>query len=656
MTAVATASGWGIEGVTVRRGRHTVLDDVTLPVPAGAITAVVGGDGAGKTTLARVLVGRAIPDTGVVRGADRRRTGFLPATSGVWGDLSVAENVDLVAGAYRLGRAVARTRADELLTAAGLDGVRDRLGRQLSGGMRQKLGFCLVMLHRPELVVLDEPSTGVDPVSRVDLWRLLSTAAADGTAVLLTTTYLDEAERAATVLVLDRGVAVYRGDPALAAGQVRGSVLVLTAGGIPGDTLGATRAATEGSGEVRVGIPGPPSARGRHEGELDGALAVWRRGGERHALVARGVGVAPRDLEDAVIALTVERTAIAPGTPAPAPGTPAPAPGTPAPATGTGAAGAGDDTRRGVPGEHPERASRPGSGRRRVIGTVAGAAVEATGVVTEFGGFRAVDDVSLTVRSGRVVGLLGANGAGKTTLIRTVLGLVAPSSGTVRVLGGAPSRDTRRRVGYVPQGLGLAADLTVAENLEFAAAAYRTGAAPELPEDLAPHAGRLVGSLSLGLQRRLAFTVALSHAPELLVLDEPTSGVDPLARAALWDTVHAQAESGVAVLVTTHYMQEAEQCDELVLMSHGRRVAAGTLADVLDGTTAVEVTTPDWQAAFGALTAAGLPVTVAGRAVRVAGAAADAVAEALRAAGVPGEARTVPARLEEVMVLTDARG
>uniref|UniRef100_UPI001E62CA86 ABC transporter ATP-binding protein n=1 Tax=Cellulomonas hominis TaxID=156981 RepID=UPI001E62CA86 len=370
-------------------------------------------------------------------------------------------------------------------------------------------------------------------------------------------------------------------------------------------------------------------------------VAEWRRGGAVHALVAPGGGEAPADLEDAVIALTLERR-------------PTPTPAPPARRGGT---------------RHVERASADypldvsdtpsaharGAGHARgpahARGAAAGPAVEAAHVVTAFGGFRAVDDVSLTVRPGQVLGLLGANGAGKTTLIRTVLGLLAPTSGTVRVLGGEPSRDTRRRIGYVPQGLGLAADLTVAENLAFVAAAYGLDEVPAPPAGLAGERDRLVGSLGLGLQRRLAFAAALSHAPELLVLDEPTSGVDPLARAALWDTVHEQAEAGVAVLVTTHYMQEAEQCDALVLMSRGRRVAAGTLADVLDGTTAVEVATPDWADAFGALSAAGLPVTVAGRAVRVAGVDAAEVGRALAVAGVRGEARPVPARLEEVLTL-----
>ncbi|WP_431837386.1 ATP-binding cassette domain-containing protein [Cellulomonas sp. Y8] len=620
MTAVPTTATWGVRDVTVRRGGHVVLDAVTLPVPAGEITAVVGGDGAGKTTLARLLVGRELADTGEVRRADARRTGFLPATSGVWADLSVAENVDLVARAYGLDPATARDRADRLLGAAGLADVPHRLGRELSGGMRQKLGFCLAVLPDPELVVLDEPSTGVDPVSRVDLWRMLSAAAAGGTAVLVTTTYLDEAERAATVLVLDGGVAVYRGDPSEAASRVRGSIAVRAVG-----------ADTRLGGPAAVPEAGPVGAV---------PVAEWRRGGAVHALLAPGEGEAPADLEDAVVALTLERRR---------------AEAAPAAAHPGHRAGARHVERVAAAYSLDVSAARSAHVHERAGGpapaAAAPAAVEAAHVVTAFGGFRAVDDVSLTVRPGQVLGLLGANGAGKTTLIRTVLGLLAPTSGTVRVLGGAPSRDVRRRIGYVPQGLGLAADLTVAENLAFVAAAYGLDEVPEPPADLAAQRDRLVGSLGLGLQRRLAFAAALSHAPELLVLDEPTSGVDPLARAALWDTVHEQAEAGVAVLVTTHYMQEAEQCDALVLLSRGRRVAAGTLADVLDGTTAVEVDALDWQAAFGALSAAGLPVTVAGRAVRVAGADADEVARALAAAGVRGDARPVPARLEEVLTL-----
>lgn len=272
-----------------------------------------------------------------------------------------------------------------------------------------------------------------------------------------------------------------------------------------------------------------------------------------------------------------------------------------------------------------------------------------------FGDVAAVVDVTMQVAPGEVVGLLGANGAGKTTLIRALLGLVAPSEGDAFLLGAPPTRAARSRVGYVPQGLGLYDDLTVAENLAFTAATYRAPV-PDLPEDLADHARTLVGDLALGAQRRLAFVCALLHSPEVLVLDEPTSGVDPLARARLWDTVREHADRGVGVLVTTHYMQEAQQCDRLLLMDGGRLVGSGSEADVVAGTTAVEVSTTSWAAAFTALQGAGLAVTLAGRSVRVAGTGTATLEEVLGAAGVEARLRTVTATIEERMaVLARAR-
>ncbi|MEV6521951.1 ABC transporter ATP-binding protein [Longispora sp. NPDC051575] len=267
-----------------------------------------------------------------------------------------------------------------------------------------------------------------------------------------------------------------------------------------------------------------------------------------------------------------------------------------------------------------------------------------------FGTFTAVDAVSMTVGPGEIVGLLGANGAGKTTLLKMILGLTAPTSGRVALFGAAPSRATRTRLGYVAQGLGLYATLTVAENLAFVTAAYGQKEKPVLTGALAEARDRLVGDIGLGLQRQLAFTAALAHRPELLILDEPTSGVDGLARARLWDTIHAEAERGVGVLVTTHYMQEAQQCDRLVLMARGAAVASGTEADIVAGTTAVAALTDDWAAAFDALHRAGLAVTLAGRSVRVADTEPDTVAAVLRAAGVPADVRQVPATLEEKMI------
>ena len=279
-----------------------------------------------------------------------------------------------------------------------------------------------------------------------------------------------------------------------------------------------------------------------------------------------------------------------------------------------------------------------------------GVLLRAERVSRRFGAFTAVQDVTMRLGPGEVVGLLGANGAGKTTLIRMLLGLIATTAGEVELLGGPPDLERRRSLGYVPQGLGLYGDLTVRENLAFSSQAYGT-AAPELPAALRPVAGRLVAELSLGLQRQLAFLAALAHDPEVLVLDEPTSGVDALARAALWDTIHEQAEKGVGVLVTTHNMAEAEQCDRLLLMSQARLVAQGSEADIIGSTTAVAIRTSDWARAFAVLNEAGQPVMLAGRDVRVADADADQVRAVLAGAGVSADVVGVAATIEERMMV-----
>ncbi|OKJ49524.1 ABC transporter [Streptomyces sp. CB02009] len=281
--------------------------------------------------------------------------------------------------------------------------------------------------------------------------------------------------------------------------------------------------------------------------------------------------------------------------------------------------------------------------------------ISADDVTKRFGSFTAVDTVRMAVRPGEIVGLLGANGAGKTTLIRMLLGLEVPTGGAVTAFGRTPDRTTRGRLGYVPQGLGLWQTLTVAENISFVRAAF--GAPPlVLDPSLAAVEHRLVGEIGLGLQRQLAFALALAHGPELLVLDEPTSGVDPLSRARLWDAVHAQAEGGTGVLVTTHYMQEAQQCDRLVLMARGRVVAAGTEAEIIGSTTACEVDTPRWADAFAALDAAELPVTLNGTRVRLADTSPAVVRSALEASGLTADVLEVPATLEEKMTIIDGQG
>jgi len=276
------------------------------------------------------------------------------------------------------------------------------------------------------------------------------------------------------------------------------------------------------------------------------------------------------------------------------------------------------------------------------------ALAEARLVSRRFGAFTAVQETSLAVGRGEIVGLLGANGAGKTTLIRLLLGLLRPSTGAVELFGSQPSIAARRRVGYVPQTLGLYSGLTVAENWAFTAAAFRMSGAA-LPAAIAGLGGELVGSLPLGVQRQVAFAVATGHRPELLVLDEPTSGVGPLGGARLWESIRQAADHGAGTLVTTHNLEEAEQCDRLVVMADGKVVAAGTAAEITAGRTAAEIRCADPARAFAVLDAGGISVQASGSALRAAAPAAS-VAGLLSEAEIDAKVSAMPASLEEAFV------
>jgi ABC-2 type transport system ATP-binding protein len=277
--------------------------------------------------------------------------------------------------------------------------------------------------------------------------------------------------------------------------------------------------------------------------------------------------------------------------------------------------------------------------------------LETRGATRRFGGLLAVDHVDIKVEPGEVVGLLGANGAGKTTLIRMALGLMMPTSGSVLLFDRPPSRETRLRLGYVPQSLGLYEDLTVAENLSFAAAAFGRRFNPAiLDADLRDALAVLVGDLSLGLRRRVAFASALGHEPELLVLDEPTSGVEPLARARLWETIRRAAEGGSGVLVTTHHMSEASECDRLVVLVSGSVMAAGSEREIVGELRTVRVSATRWDQAFAALNERRLPVALVGRNLRVPGVTAAEVDAALQARAVEARLDVVPATFEEAFV------
>jgi ABC-2 type transport system ATP-binding protein len=273
---------------------------------------------------------------------------------------------------------------------------------------------------------------------------------------------------------------------------------------------------------------------------------------------------------------------------------------------------------------------------------------EARKATKRFGSFTAVSEADLTVGSGEVIGLLGANGAGKTTLIRLLLGLLLPSDGVIWLFGEAPSIRTRRRVGYVPQTLGLYAGLTVAENWAFTAAAFRSSGTP-MPDGLTGWKKELVGDLPLGAQRQVAFAVSLSHQPELLILDEPTSGVGPLGGARLWEEIRQAASAGAGVLVTTHNMEEAEQCDRLVIMAGGKAVARGTTQEIIGDRKIAEVRCDDYNRAFALLDAGSLPVQLDGTTLRVGG-DPETAARLLSREGIDATLEIVSANLEEAFV------
>uniref|UniRef100_UPI003D0A1F74 ATP-binding cassette domain-containing protein n=1 Tax=Sedimenticola sp. TaxID=1940285 RepID=UPI003D0A1F74 len=520
------------------------LSEVSLQVAAGVVTGLIGPDGAGKTTLMRLAAGLLLPDAGSVRvlGHDASREslavqsqiGYMPQRFGLYEDLSVMENLDLYADLQSVAPAERRARYEELLNMTGLGRFTRRLAGQLSGGMKQKLGLACTLVRSPRLLLLDEPTVGVDPVSRRELWSIVyRLVEQEGMSVLLSTAYLDEAERCAEVILLHQGRVVGQDRPAAFSEPLRGRSfrvhqphvlprrLQARLAGLP-DVFDAT---VQGEA-VRLVMQHTQAP------ELEGE--EWA-----HAICE---AVPPR-FEDGFI-----------------------------------------DLLRGA--ESLQQSLRPVSQT-----APAGKAITVSGLTRRFGDFVAVREVSFDVAAGEVFGLLGANGAGKTTTFRMLCGLLPVSGGELSVAGVDLRRaaaTARARIGYMSQKFSLYENLTVQQNLEFFSKAYGLRGAHRrarlewaLDElDLAAFIGAASGDLPLGYKQRLALACALMHEPDILFLDEPTSGVDPLARREFWSHINALADAGVAVLVTTHFMEEAEYCDRLAIMAAGEILALGTPAEV----------------------------------------------------------------------------
>ncbi|WP_353119416.1 ATP-binding cassette domain-containing protein [Nitratidesulfovibrio sp.] len=575
------------------------VDGVTLDLAPGTINGLLGPDGAGKTTLLRLAAGLLLPDAGslTVLGHDtvaeaqavQSAIGYMPQRFGLYEDLSVAENLSLYADLHGVSAAQKAERWPALMRMTGLAPFLDRLAGRLSGGMKQKLGLACTLVRSPRLLLLDEPTVGVDPLSRRELWNIVfSLVREHGITVLVSTAYLDEAEHCDRVAIMHHGRLVGDGPPGDFTRPMAGRTWSVTpaararaAQNLLGEAPGVTDAVLRAGG-VRLLTETPQAARAL----VDGGLLAEQAS-------APGVlgSLHPRapDFEDGFLALF----AALPQESGPKDGVTG---GQLAPPDATSSAAP-------IPRSEPDRALRhpaPSSAPdtpdtpdipTRTDSPDAPPVIEVRGLERRFGTFMAVKGASFDVRRGEIFGLLGPNGAGKSTIFRMLCGLLPPTGGTLRVAGvdlrRAPAA-ARGRVGYVAQKFSLYGQLSVLENLRFFASAYGLhGAARDAriawalrDFDLADVADAQSGELSLGYRQRLAMACALMHQPDILFLDEATSGVDPLARREFWRRITALAESGVTVIVTTHFLDEAEYCDRMAILVGGEVLALGTPAEI----------------------------------------------------------------------------
>jgi drug efflux transport system ATP-binding protein len=556
VSRTATAGIAAIEASAVGRrfGRRAVLSGIDLRVGKGEIFGVLGPDGAGKTTLLQILAAILDPSEGSCRvlGSDtvrdaaavNGRIGYMSQGFTLYERLSVRENLAFAARIRDVRPAVATERQGRLLAMAGLERFLDRREGQLSGGMRKKLALCTNLIHRPPLLLLDELSLGVDPISRRELWRMLQDFRQEGTTIVVTTSYMDEAGLCDRLAFLDRGRLIATGTPPELLECGHGAVFEV-ASSVPA--------------EVQVMLASDPRVLG----------VQWRADRVRFQL-RPGKGL-PDDLRNGLARLGLVDEA----------------------------APAFEDiftilARAEEPDAVVATPAQSGPTLPQRLGASVDGSVEVHELTRRFGRFVAVDRVSFKVSPGEIFGFLGPNGAGKTTVIRMLCGLLAPSAGKARVAGVDVAREVRElrgRIGYMSQRFSLYLDLAVGENLSFFASAYGlSGRAKRTAIDWALVTAGLsgledqrVGSISAALRQRLALACSILHQPAVIFLDEPTSGVDPPSRYRFWRLISSLAAAGMTVFVTTHYLEEAGYCHRLALMSDGRLIALGSLPALREG-------------------------------------------------------------------------
>jgi ABC-2 type transport system ATP-binding protein len=555
------------------RGLVTALDHISFSLKKGSITGLIGPDGAGKTTLMRLLAGLLLPDSGEIRimGNNPAKDpllvqgsiGYMPQKFGLYEDLSVQENLDLYADLQGVPKDRRKQLYAPLLSMTGLSPFVNRLTGKLSGGMKQKLGVACSLVHQPLILLLDEPTVGVDPVSRRELWEILQNLVREsGATLFVSTSYLDEAERCNEILVLYNGKVLGSGTPESFKKEVSGRGYRAEA---PGQSL-------------RIIEPLLSVLPGVVDTVLEGSTVRIVMDKETPPDIPASLGqislqMAPARFEDAFMSRIKQVT---------------------------------DEKAKTISIDRLyQKLSRKQTKRPEESSN----AIDVENLVRDFGTFRAVDNLSFHVKKGEVFGLLGANGAGKTTTFRMLAGLLEPTGGKL-IVAGKDVRKTaaqaRQNIGYMAQKFSLYSQLTVFQNLIFYSSAYGLSGTLQKEKiqnslsffELEPYRNVSSGILPLGFRQRLALSCALIHEPSILFLDEPTSGVDPNARREFWHIINALAIVGVSVLVTTHFMEEAEYCDRLVIMAQGALLAMGSPSEIKEKIKTTQNPDPSLEDAF----------------------------------------------------------
>jgi ABC-2 type transport system ATP-binding protein len=534
------------DSLTKSYGSLKALDDISFQVRAGEIFGFIGADGAGKTTAFKIMAGVLAEGGGEIRvlGTTPRKAGsqvgYLTQPFSLYFDLSIDENLSYAGGLRLVPKKEYEERRERYFKLFDIYRFSDRLAGRLSGGMKQKLALSAALIAGPKLLLLDEPTTGVDPVTRRDFWDALTSLATEGMTIIVATPYLDEAERCHRVALIERGKIYDVDTPA----QFR-SKMGLTRLEVKVDPLAPAE---------DILAESPEAADVQRFGDRldvlaahpDDAEAELRRRAEANELHIKAIQRSQPTLENAVVGVLRKMRGV-----------------------------------QAIP--HFPKAS-PGREQDDIV-------IGAKDLNKRFGSFQAVKNFQLEIRNGDIYGLLGANGAGKTTAIKIICGLLDPTSGSVSLLGkskGLRAAAVRSRIGYMSQKFALYDDLTIGENLDFYARLY--GVEESVREErkkwvldlaeLSGEAGMLTKSLPGGWKQRVAFGAAVMHEPDAIFLDEPTSGVDPLARRAMWRMINEFADRGAGILVVTHYLEEAEQCNNIGFMVAGEIIAQGSPSEV----------------------------------------------------------------------------